>query len=129
MNMKQWMLGAATVVMCAAASAGSSSSSSDSPGNSGFVPVNMAQRVMHFGAGRIWQRADGVVLVCPLNEETERCKRNQRSIKSWVDVHSLSIEGHRISGVQFFFAGQNGEQQLMVFFAKDNPLSAAAAKR
>lgn len=129
MSMKQWMAGVAMAVACVAASAGGSSSLSDSAPGGAFVPVNLAQRVMHFGSGRIWQRADGVVLVCPLAEAIERCKRNERSMKSWVDVHSLAIEGHRISGVQFFFAGQSGEQNLMVFFAKDNPLSSAMQKQ
>lgn len=129
MNMKQWMAGAAMAAACAAAWAGGSSSSSDSTPGGAFVPVNMAQRVMHFSAGRIWQRSDGVVLVCPLSEAAERCKRSERSMKSWTDVHSLSIDGYRISGLQFFFAGKDGEQNLLVFFTKDNPLSSAVSKQ
>lgn len=88
-----------------------------------FVPQVMAQRVMRFTEGRVWQREDGVVLVCPLKVALEACKKSQGSRSPWVDVQSLSIDGYEISGFQYSFTGSNVELNLLVFFSGGNELS------
>jgi hypothetical protein len=105
-----------------AAMAKGSSKGSDGGHTQGFVPIDEAQRVMHFGSERIWGTVDGVVLVCPLDADASSGRAKECESKdgksAWTPLLSLVVPGYEISGLQYMFAGKDGYRQLLVFWRK-----------
>lgn len=86
-----------------------------------FVPIELAQKTMHFSSERIWQDTVGNILVCPLSAKVDsyprKCEEGTKKY-AWVAMTDLKIPGYEISGFSISFAGSHGYTQLMVYFRK-----------
>lgn len=69
--------------------------------------------------------SDGTLLVCPfesdvevetLHHEPKFCRRNKND--AWVKLLDLRIPGYEISGIQYFFSGNHGDKELLVYWRK-----------
>lgn len=93
---------------------------SDTMNAPGYVPIENAQRVIHFDYRRLWYTVDGVVLVCPLDAENafrdNSCVRGKTD--AWVPLLLLKIPGYEIAGVQYVISGSAGYRNLVVFWRK-----------
>lgn len=97
---------------------GSSRAGTSGGAATAFIPVEAAQRVMHFDNDHVWQDAAGTVLVCPLEKNQRYCEKKPGS-KAWVPLlQSITVPGHVISGMQFVFPGKDGLKHLLVFWRK-----------
>ncbi len=98
---------------------------------SGFVPIEVAQRVQHFPPSRNWQTADAQVLICPYTALTEYsysrqvfdCYTNGKDAKgndtrydAWVPLSAYKVPGYEIAGFSHSFSGSTGDRQLLVYY-------------
>lgn len=86
-----------------------------------MIPIDQAQRILHFPDWRVTHTTSGVVLVCPMQFDSVKCRfsdKDESKSSPWIPLHSLSLPGYRISGVQFFSAGSSA-QSLKVYFTKN----------
>ena len=84
-----------------------------------LVPIEHAQRVLHFPSSRNWSDTEGRILVCPFvvhASPTNRCPTD-----SWVPLETMAVSGYRIYGIQYTFAGNDGSRNLLVYFEKSPP--------
>jgi hypothetical protein len=96
--------------------------SGDVPG-AGFVPIEQAQLVMHYGSERNWQTDTGEILICPWSAkargyEMECVTKDKAEKNAWVYLSSIKVPGYEIAGVQYAFVGSSGAKQLLVYWRK-----------
>jgi hypothetical protein len=90
------------------------------PDSSG-VPIEEAQRVLHFPGHRNWETSDGVLLVCEYyykSSFTEKTCTDKKGVDRWKPVNDLKLTGFEISYIGVQFIGPTGSRQVIVYFRK-----------
>lgn len=90
--------------------------------NSGFIPVEQAQRALPFDNRRHRFLDDGRIFICPIQYKMDsdyRCygEGDNNPNGRWVDLENFQIPGYERAGMAFYYAG-SGYRHLIVYFRK-----------
>ena len=90
----------------------------------GFVPIEQAQRAMHFTDLRVWQSSDGAILVCRWDGEIVGRYSNKECVdkagkNAWTDINDLKVPGYKIAGYEIRTI-TNYETHVIVYFKKES---------
>lgn len=90
------------------------------------IPIEFAQRAIHWSPERVRQTTNAVIQICPFEFTTtnswqsKQCFDNNDKAQSpkWIFMNDYKVEGYELSAFQYVFIGNSGYRHLVMYFRK-----------
>ena len=117
----------ASVFASTAFSHGSSSypkAVSDSGSSGSVISAEVAPRAIIWHESRLWQRSDGIILVCPFEAVADRqwneyhCYTQQGKVRTdrWTALQNYQVAGMMLKSYEYRFVGSGGSTRLIAYY-------------